>query len=61
MNIKTRVIRAEQASGADSPFDLSLLSDDELLKLHDLVKKPDRSAEETAEAERVAGKCQRVR
>jgi hypothetical protein len=59
MSIKTRVDRAERESGADGPFDLSLLSDEELLKLHGLVGKPDRSAEETAEAERIADKCRR--
>jgi hypothetical protein len=59
MSIKTRVDRAERASGTGGTFDLSLLSDDELLKLHDLVSRPDRSAEETAEAERIADKCRR--
>ena len=56
MSIKARVDRAEAEAGV-GPFDLSVLSDEELLRLHDLLSRPDRSAEEEAEAERIAAKC----
>jgi len=56
--MRARVDRAEVEAGVGS-FDLSDLSDDELLRLECLLRKPDRSAEETAEAERIADKCRR--
>ena len=59
MSIQTRLDKIEQMTGGSSDFDLSLLSDDELLRAESLLRQPEMSGEEEEEVERIVGKCRR--